>query len=139
MNTLTILIAVAVMAGATMWLVFRRSHRDIRPKHLQQASSASSVGSRSSTQWRAVKIAPGLICCDAAAKMSGQVYLSTESPRLPLDGCDEADCRCKYVHLDDRRSGDDRRIELGDLGAFLPSNQVERRKRRGRRASDLAA
>jgi hypothetical protein len=71
--------------------------------------------------------------------MSGQVYLSTESPRLPLDGCDETDCRCKYVHMDDRRSGDDRRIELGDLGAFLPTNQVERRKRSGRRASDLAA
>jgi hypothetical protein len=139
MNTLTILIAVAVMAAAALWLVFRRSRRDIRPKHLLQASSASNSGSRTSTQWRAVKIAPGLICCDAAEKMSGQVYLSTESPRLPLDGCDETDCRCKYVHMDDRRSGDDRRIELGDLGAFLPTNQVERRKRSGRRASDLAA
>lgn len=139
MNTLTIVIAVAVMVIAIALLVSRRSRRDIRPKHLQNASSASSTAGRSSTQWRAVKIAPGLMSCDEVAKLAGQVFLSTESPRLPLDGCDETDCRCKYVHMEDRRSGGDRRVELGDLGDFLPISQTERRQRSGRRSADLAA
>ena len=58
---------------------------------------------------------------------------------MPLDGCTEKDCRCKYVHLDDRRDGGDRRIELGELGAYLPVSQTERRQTSGRRAEDLAA
>lgn len=139
MNTLTIVIAVAVLVVAIIWLVSRRSSTDIRPKHIQKASSASNDVDRSTTRWRAVKITPGLMCCDAASKLSGQVFLSTESPRLPLDGCAESDCRCKYVHLDDRRSGSDRRLDLGDLGAFLPASQVERRQQTGRRSADLAA
>ena len=33
-------------------------------------------------------------------------------------------CRCKYVHLDDRRTGGDIVIDLGDLGAFLPPDRT---------------
>lgn len=139
MNTLTIVITVAVMAVAIVWLVSRRSSNDARPRHLQKTSSASGAADRSSTQWRAVKIAPGLMSCDTAAKLADQVFLSAESPRLPLDGCGETNCRCKYVHLDDRRDGGDRRVELGELGAFLPISQIERRQRTGRRSEDLAA
>lgn len=139
MNTLTIVIAVAVLIVTILWLLSRRSSSDVRPKHLQKVSSASNVVDRSTTRWRAVKISSGLMCCEAASKLSDQVFLSSESPRLPLDGCTETDCRCKYVHLDDRRSGGDRRLDLGDLGAYLPVNQVERREQTGRRSADLAA
>ncbi len=139
MNTLTIVIAIAIMVVAIVWLVSRRSSIKVRPRRLQRTSSASGAEDRSSTQWRAVKIAPGLMSCDAAAKLAGQVFLSTESPRLPLDGCAESGCRCKYVHLDDRRDGSDRRVELGELSAFMPINQTERREQLGRRSADLAA
>lgn len=139
MNIMTIVIALAIVVVAIVWAVSRRSDSSTPLKRTQkQHAAASSLTDRSTTQWRAVKIKPGLISCKAAEKLAGQVFLSKESPQLPLDGCNETGCRCKYVHLDDRRSGGDRRVELGDLGAFLPINQAERRQIGGRRSVDLA-
>jgi ribosomal protein S1 len=43
------------------------------------------------------------------------------------------------MHLEDRRSGGDRRIELDELSAFLPASEVERRQVGGRRATDMTA
>jgi hypothetical protein len=84
-----------------------------------------------------VRISPGLICCDAVREHDEQVFLSSESPMLPVDGCDIADCRCKYIHLEDRRTGSDRRAQLDELNAFLPFNQVDRRRTTSRRSTDL--
>ena len=139
MNTLFIVIALAILVIAIVLRAATRPGKAARPKRSQLTTSSADRQDRSTTQWRAVKIAPGLMSCGAAGKLAGKVFLSTESPRLPLDGCSEQNCRCKYVHLEDRRDGGDRRIELGDLGAFLPVSQVERRRMSGRRRDDLAA
>ena len=138
MNSTFTLIALAIVAVAIVWLVSNRFGKNAAAKRSRKTSAASGPADRSDTQWRAVKIKPGLICCGAAGKLTDKVFLSKESPQLPLDGCTEEDCRCKYVHLEDRRSGGDRRVELGELGAFLPINQTERRQRSGRRSVDLA-
>ncbi len=134
MNTLFVIITLAILVVAIVLHVATRPGKRIRSK-----TSSTSQRDRSSTQWRAVKIAPGLISCGAAGKLAGKVFLSRESPQLPLEGCPEKDCRCKYVHLDDRRDGSDRRVELGDLSAFFPVSQTERRQTTGRRSGDLAA
>ena len=139
MNTLFVIIILAILVVVIVLRVATRPGKRIRSKGSRSKTSSSSQRDRSSTQWRAVKIAPGLISCGAAGKLAGKVFLSRESPQLPLDGCIEKDCRCKYVHLDDRRDGSDRRIELGDLGAFFPVSQTERRQTTGRRSRDLAA
>ena len=125
-------IAVAVIAFYLLLskLLSRRSAR-------AGTAKAAAGEDRSAAQWRAVKVAPGLICCAAVGKLEGQVFLSRLSPRLPLDACDVKDCRCKYVHLEDRRSGGDRRAALGELDAYLPFNQAERRRSAGRRGVDL--
>jgi hypothetical protein len=138
MNTLFVTIILAILAVAIVLRLFTRPGKRLRPKRSQSKTSSSSRNDRSSTQWRAVQIAPGLMSCDAAGKLAGKVFLSSESPRLPLDGCIEKDCRCKYVHLQDRRDGGDRRIELGEFGAFFPVSEVERRRVAGRRSMDLA-
>ena len=93
----------------------------------------------SDTKWRSVRVRPGLIACDRVASLTGQVFLAREAPELPLANCSERDCRCHYVFLDDRRSGTDRREELGRLGEFLPSSTRNRRLSPGRRIGDLAA
>lgn len=134
-----VILAILVVVVVMVFRVATRQGKPAKPKRSQSRVSAASQRDRSSTQWRAVKIAPGLICCAASGKLAGRVFLSTESPPLPLDGCDEKDCRCKYVHLADRRDGGDRRIELGELGAFFPASQAERRRIRGRRSEDLMA
>ena len=90
------------------------------------------------TKWRSVRIRPGLIACRHVADLKGQVFLSRDAPELPLASCAERDCRCHYVFLDDRRSGIDRRVELGRLGEFLSSSERDRRRTAGRRTGDLA-
>lgn len=93
----------------------------------------------SDTRWRSVKIRPGLISCKRVSTLAGQIFLSGEAPSLPLANCTEEDCRCHYIFLEDRRSGEERRIKLGQLGEFLPSYDSERRQRAGRRYADQAA
>ncbi len=88
------------------------------------------------TQWRSVKIRPGLIACDRVATLAGKVFLSKEAPELPLANCTERDCRCHYVFLDDRRSGIDRRSELEQLEEYPGSSEGDRRRNAGRRTND---
>ena len=139
MNSLIFVFAIGFAVITLLLLAFRQSGKSRRARLARKAKLSERTAKRSSTQWRAVKIAPDLICCDEVQRLAGRVFLARESPQLPLDACTEADCRCKYVHLKDRRSGGDRRIEIGELDAFLPVKQVERRQLAGRRATDLAA
>jgi hypothetical protein len=139
MSNMVVTVILMILVVAIVLRVATRPGKRVRPKRSQSTISSARQRDRSSTQWHAVKIAPGLISCGAAGKLAGKAFLSRESPLLPLDGCTEKDCRCKYVHLDDRRDGGARRIELGELSAFFPVSQIERRQITGRRSTDLAA
>ncbi len=139
MNTVVIAIFVAIFAAAVVLVITNLAARSGRQKKAAKSRSNDRTARENGTQWRAVRISPGLISCKGAAEFADQVFLARSAPRLPLDDCAEKECRCKYIHLDDRRSGGDRRVELGDLGAFLPASQVERRQSNGRRVADLAA
>ena len=52
---------------------------------------------------------PENAACYAARTLKGKRFLSSEAPALPLAGCDNAECNCRYVHHHDRRNGVDRR------------------------------
>lgn len=139
MSTYLILFAIALLIVAMIMTLLRYSGRGERRSTSLPAARRGATSIRQRTRWRAVKVAPGLIACDAAEKLSGRVFLASESPHLPLGNCAQANCQCKYVHLDDRRSGGDRRIDLGSLGAYLPQDQSERRRGADRRASGVMA
>ena len=93
----------------------------------------------SDTRWRSVKIRPGMAPCRAIAEITSQIFLAQEVPSLPLKNCTKKDCRCRYIFLEDRRSGEDRRLEFDRIGGFLSSSESERRRFAGRRYADLAA
>lgn len=138
MNTVVIAIFVAIFAAAAVLVVTNLAAKGNSRKKASKSLSSERTPGEDASRWRAVKIVPGLMSCKAAAEYTDQVFLARSAPRLPLADCTENNCRCKYIHLDDRRSGGDRRVELGDLGAFLPASQVERRHSKGRRVADLA-
>lgn len=82
--------------------------------------------------YHAVSILPGAICCSAVAEMSQHRYLSRHARLLPLTSCTLADqCRCTFRKHADRRVGYDRR------SVFANGDGVERRRSRGRRATDF--
>ena len=139
MSTYLILFAIALLIVAMILTLFRYSGRGERRPTPLPATRRGATSVRQRTRWRAVKVAPGLIACGAVEKLSGRVFLASESPHLPLGDCSQANCQCRYVHLDDRRSGGDRRIDLGSFGAYLPQNQSDRRRVADRRASGAVA
>ena len=94
-----------------------------------QAAQAVSAN----TQWRAVKVQTGLMCCQAAESMRGRVYLVAEAPNFPLKKCESRECKCRYIHLNDRREGDDRRETTEFLIRMNNFQGQERRRTQDRR------
>lgn len=90
--------------------------------------------------YRATVIVPGAMACDAARELANKPYLDSDksTPPLPLPNCTAPNCRCKYVHRDDRREEDiDRRFESGmQTEIYRTSGHPERRGSRGRRKTD---
>ena len=80
------------------------------------------------SKWRAVKIKPGLICCENATNEMDKIYLAVSAPIFPLEQCTVKDCRCKYVHMNDRRDGDDRRETTEYLEDLFQFHEKERRR-----------
>ena len=139
MSTYLILVAIAILIVAMILTLLRYSGQRERRPTPQPATRRGATSIRQRTRWRAVRIKPGLTACNAVQQLTGRVFLADESPHLPLGDCQRADCRCKYLHLEDRRSGGDRRIDLGSLGDYLPSEQSERRRGADRRARGVPA
>ena len=71
------------------------------------------------TDWRCVKIRPGLLSCKRANRLADQLFLADEAPPLPLSGCSETNCTCHYLHFGDRRFVPERRVKVQKLTAIF--------------------
>ncbi len=71
-----------------------------------------------------------MIACDEVQRHAGRRVLQKDAPLLPVPGCDQAQCQCRYRKFRDRRSGAERRLPFGhaQLTNFMPANMVERQK-----------
>jgi hypothetical protein len=92
----------------------------------------------SGTAYHAVSIKFDQNACEAARAMSGRRFLSSAAPRLPLPECDALECRCRFAHHKDRRTGKDRRspFAAAGYGGGTGSFEKERREQSGRRHED---
>lgn len=87
--------------------------------------------------YHAVSVQPGPKACQEARMQRDRRYLSREAPRLPLPGCDAAECRCAYQHHEDRRQQSRRASDVGVASSIAHHSGPEQRAlRRGRRATD---
>jgi len=122
----------ALLVLAIVWLVVR----------IRRNKKISEVDSRPVTkqhdEFHAVAIKYSENACDAAKAMTGRRFLSNAAPRLPLPECDFPDCRCKFAHYDDRRTGRDRRSPFapGGSAGSTGSYARERREKPDRRNDD---
>lgn len=85
------------------------------------------------TDFRAVSIQCGPVCCKAARRLEGKRGFPKQIPRLPLSQCDAESCACTYVQHPDRRATTDRRDTLPDLTGIGD----DRRSRRDRRDASV--
>lgn len=93
-----------------------------------EASRPSPPFADGSERFHAVSIRFGANPCSKAKRLHAQRFLSEAAPRLPMDGCDAANCDCRFIHHADRRAGDDRRspFQSGFGGSAL---RVEENRR----------
>jgi len=84
--------------------------------------------------YHAVSVLPGNDACAAAYRFSGQRFLSSQAPRMPLPSCDAKTCSCRFKHHKDRRAGPRRNSDVFDVIAAYAGK--ERRRTGGRRADD---
>jgi hypothetical protein len=89
----------------------------------------------STGDFRAVEIAPSIMCCTAATQVTGRSYLLREAPRLPLMGCTmPTNCSCRFRKNADRRDCDRRLFGATETNRWFVG--VECRKREGRRSAE---
>ncbi len=115
---------------AIIWLVMRLMRGSPKPTQ----PSAPKVADKSSP-YHAVSLQYSSNACDAAKAMTGRRFLSTAAPRLPLPECDALECRCRFAHHADRRTGLDRRSPFspGSAGTSTGTFKVDRRQNKDRR------
>ena len=123
-----------VLVLLIVWLVMRQR------RYTAEANAPAPKTDPAKTAYHAVSIKFEANACNAAKAMTGRRFLASAAPRLPLADCDALECRCRFAHHDDRRTGKDRRSPFGARG-YSPSGsgsfEEERRGGPGRRDSDV--
>jgi ABC-type nickel/cobalt efflux system permease component RcnA len=130
--------ALLLLLAITCWML--KSGRRRQPRTRMTRTAVRQETHRSS-QHHAVSINPGGCSCDAVNAVTGERYLTrAEVPNLPLLDCTSANCTCRYVHHEDRRSNQGNRRAAYSVKTELYGldRDQDRRKKGGRRASDRA-
>jgi hypothetical protein len=104
--------------------------------HSRNPGRGTSVGPRrggESTDVHCVEVRHRGRACEQVRRIEHLRFLPDEAPRLPLRGCTARNCRCHYVHHDDRRQAE-RRNPYGRAGSQPPAEAgAERRSMNERR------
>ena len=146
---MTVLLTTTLIAGIVFLalMVMRRGALDrVRPiqsiwrlRETHPRKSNAKASSDKDRKFHAVTIKLDPCPCPAVRPLAGQTLLSGNAPVLPLKDCDQAACKCRFIHHDDRRN-QSRRGYQSDLAhvAAVGSNQERREGGTGRREGDWA-
>lgn len=127
MDIVASIIAIIILVALLIYVRRHTAAKTERPA--RPAASVSDTGSR----FHAVSIRYGASACDAAREMEGRRFLSSAAPKLPLPECDAAECKCRFKHHQDRRSGRERRNVWGGQGfGSGTTGQYPKEQRKGR-------
>lgn len=91
---------------------------------------------RVTNPYHSVSIVAGASCGQTAQRYGGRRYLTQEAPSIPLWSCDDRNCRCRYLHHEDRRDRSDRRRRDAPGATVWIPEGGDRRGSLGRRATD---
>jgi hypothetical protein len=107
-----------------------REHPAKKPTPIARPKRSNTAG-----DFRAVSIAPSIMCCAAAMHVTGRSYLLREAPRLPLEACTmPANCSCKFRKNADRRDSDRRLFGAKETNRWFAGR--DNRKRGCRRSTE---
>ncbi len=121
------LIALVAVLLLLWYLLMRRSARS----EISEQPRLERREAHSSGEFHAVSIKFDADACLHAKALQGRRFLAREAPALPLKSCDADECKCRFVHHDDRRSGKDRRSPFGSGGMGAVTGRFEQERRQG--------
>jgi hypothetical protein len=105
-------------------------HPAKRPTPIARPKRSNTAG-----DFRAVLIAPSIMCCSAATHATDRPYLLREAPRLPLGACTmPTNCSCKFRKNADRRESDRRLFGATETNRWFAG--ADNRKRGCRRSME---
>jgi hypothetical protein len=128
----TVSVVALIILVAAFFLLRRNAQRS-----QERPTPDRPLAAGKSSAFHAVSIKLGPNACGPAQEMTGKRFLSGAAPRIPLPDCNVLECKCRFVHHNDRRAGDDRRSPFGQgLTGTTGTFQKEQRQRKGRRSDD---
>ena len=120
-----LLLALAIVLLIALIYIRRKGQvEQTRPEPIKSPGSKKSA-------FHAVSIVFESDACASAKEMAGRRFLASAAPRLPLQECNALECKCKFKHHDDRRSGKDRRSPFSPGGFSAATGRFEAEKRKG--------
>ncbi len=101
-------------------------------------SPIEKVSANARPDYRSVQILPkGGVACDAVLALNRKRILVQNTPKLPLDDCDQDQCQCVYRRFDDRRGELRRTADVAyDIASQIRDSDLRSAISRGRRAED---
>jgi len=104
MENLLFIFIIIVLCSVWVWLHYR-SKPDLSDEH----KSTPNAKPHQKT-YHATSIHLCSQPCDGVRPLKNKRFLVNEVAALPVQGCTNPHCTCTYVHHEDRRNGDDRRV-----------------------------
>lgn len=98
----------ALLAGAAAYFLFGRANSQAAPT-ARGAKPRAAATATSARHWGKRLVVDRPDACATARHNAGRCYTLAEAPHLPLPGCDNAACGCRFEHLVERRAGTERR------------------------------
>ena len=127
MDVVTSLIAVAVLLGALVFVRRKTKKESTRPRPTRHQKKTTARN----TRFHAVSVHYAPDACEAVKNLEGRRFLSSAAPRIPLPECDAIQCKCRFKHHTDRRTGNDRRDAWGRSFSYPSTGQYPKEQRKG--------
>lgn len=120
------LVVILLLLTAIWWLMRKRR------AGLSEVQKPAQRVKAKKTAYHAVSINFPSTACAAAKSMAGRRFLATAPPKLPLPDCDARECRCRFAHHDDRRSGKERRNPFAPGQTIVAAGSYKKEQRAGK-------
>jgi hypothetical protein len=133
MSTQILLIEfLAPVIGYFVWKKIQTPQKPVPT--IKRAGTSKSVPKKKQAPhaYKCIEIKTCLMACKAVGKYKSKRLLISESPMLPVPGCDSKECECKFLRYDDRRKGD-RRSRVTTAASQIISEHSNKRVRTDRR------
>jgi len=118
---------IIVLLSVWLWLHYR-SKSDLSHEHKSTLTAQAHVKT-----YHATSIHPCSKACECVQPLKDKRFLLNEVAALPVQGCSNPNCDCTYIHHEDRRNGDDRRVPSITMENVFSASEhrmakIERRK-----------